>query len=57
MDAAGEILWGDQIMLLLARDILAERPGAPIIAEHLIETSNVAFDDFAGGQADVEKNR
>ena len=31
--------------------------GAPFIAEHLIETSNVAFDDFAGGQADVEKNR
>jgi sugar phosphate isomerase/epimerase len=31
--------------------------GAPFIAEHLIETSDVAFDDFAGAQADVEKNR
>ena len=31
--------------------------GAPFIAEHLIKTSDVAFDDFAGGQADVKKNR
>ena len=31
--------------------------GAPFIARHIIETTEVAFDDFAGGQADVEANR
>lgn len=31
--------------------------GAPFIARHLIETSDVAFDDFAGGQADMAANR
>ena len=31
--------------------------GAPFIAEHLIETTEVAFDDFAGGESDDERNR
>ncbi|MAE60761.1 MAG: AP endonuclease [Planctomycetaceae bacterium] len=31
--------------------------GAPFIVEHIIETSDVAFDDFAGGDADVQDNR
>ncbi len=31
--------------------------GAPFIARHIIETTEVAFDDFAGGQADVAANR
>jgi len=31
--------------------------GAPFIARHIIETTEVAFDDFAGGKADVEANR
>ncbi|MEO6848837.1 MAG: sugar phosphate isomerase/epimerase [Chthoniobacterales bacterium] len=31
--------------------------GAPFVARHLIETTNVAFDDFAGGKADVKTNR
>ena len=31
--------------------------GAPFIAEHIIEVTEVAFDDFAGGQTDVERNR
>ena len=29
----------------------------PFIARHIIETSEVAFDDFAGGQADLARNR
>jgi sugar phosphate isomerase/epimerase len=33
------------------------REGAPFITEHIIETTEVAFDDFAGGQTDVEGNR
>lgn len=31
--------------------------GAPFIAKHIIETTKVAFDDFAGGQTDRAKNR
>ena len=31
--------------------------GAPFIAQHIIDTTDVAFDDFAGGQADVAANR
>ena len=31
--------------------------GAPFIASHLIETTEVAFDDFAGGATDVSRNR
>ena len=31
--------------------------GAPFIADHIIEAAEVAFDDFAGGQTDVERNR
>ncbi len=33
------------------------REGAPFIAEHIIETTDVAFDDFAGGGTDRERNR
>lgn len=31
--------------------------GAPFISSHIIETTEVAFDDFAGGQTDVGRNR
>ena len=31
--------------------------GAPFIAKHLIETTDVAFDDFAGGESDADTNR
>lgn len=31
--------------------------GAPFIADHMIRKTDVAFDDFAGGQADRETNR
>ena len=33
------------------------REGAPFINRHLIESTEVAFDDFAGGETDVERNR
>lgn len=42
IDETGEILWGDQIMLLLARDVLARMPGVPIIAD--VKASQVLFD-------------
>lgn len=33
------------------------REGAPFIMEHIIEATDVAFDDFAGGASDRAKNR
>jgi phosphomannomutase len=50
IDGQGRILWGDQIMLLLARDILKELPGSTIIAD--VKASQVLFDEIerAGGK-------
>jgi phosphomannomutase len=50
VDGQGRILWGDQIVAILARDVLAERPGATIIAD--VKASQVLFDEIArlGGQ-------
>ncbi len=45
IDGQARVLWGDQIMLYLARDILAERPGATIIAD--VKASQVLFDEIA----------
>lgn len=33
------------------------REGAPFIEEHILETTDVAFDDFAGGETNTERNR
>jgi len=33
------------------------REGAPFISEHIIEATQQAFDDFAGGEADAARNR
>lgn len=46
VDAGGRILWADQLLLLLARDVLAERPGAAIVAD--VKCSKVLFDGIAG---------
>jgi phosphomannomutase len=45
IDGKGRILWGDQIMVLLARDVLADRPGAQIIAD--VKASQSLFDEIA----------
>lgn len=49
IDDEGEILWGDQIMIILSRDLLTRNPGAKIIAD--VKTSKVLFDEIqkAGG--------
>ncbi len=49
VDDEGEILWGDQLLVFFAREILAEKPGATIIAD--VKASNVLFDEVkkAGG--------
>ncbi len=45
VDERGRILWGDQLMVVLARDVLARHPGAPIIAD--VKASQVLFDEIA----------
>ncbi|MFL2770507.1 MAG: phosphoglucomutase/phosphomannomutase PgmG [Rhodospirillaceae bacterium] len=44
IDGSGNILWGDQIMMILAEDVLAERPGASIIAD--VKSSQALFDEI-----------
>jgi phosphomannomutase len=50
VDDEGHILFGDQLMVVLARDVLRQRPGAMIIAD--VKASQVLFDEIAkaGGQ-------
>jgi phosphomannomutase/phosphoglucomutase len=45
VDAAGDIIWGDRLMILLARAVLVEQPGATIIGE--VKCSQTLFDDIA----------
>jgi phosphomannomutase len=45
VDAEGHILWGDQLMIVLARDVLVRCPGATIIAD--VKASQVLFDEIA----------
>ncbi|MDP6346341.1 MAG: phosphomannomutase/phosphoglucomutase, partial [Alphaproteobacteria bacterium] len=49
IDGQGRILWGDQLLAILGRDVLAERPGSTIIAD--VKASQVLFDEIrrAGG--------
>jgi len=44
VDGKGRILWGDQLMVLLAGDIVRTRPGATIIAD--VKASQVLFDEI-----------
>jgi phosphomannomutase len=45
IDNLGRVLWGDQILALLARDVLARNPGAPILAD--VKASQVVFDEIS----------
>jgi phosphomannomutase len=45
VDNAGHILFGDQFLILMARDVLKEHPGATIIAD--VKASQVLFDEIA----------
>jgi phosphomannomutase len=45
VDEQGTIIPGDQILLILARDVLREHPGAMIIAD--VKASQVLFDEIA----------
>jgi len=50
VDDQGNILAGDQLLIVLARDVLRDRPGATIIAD--VKASQVLFDEVraAGGE-------
>jgi phosphomannomutase len=45
VDDTGEILFGDQTLVVLARDVLKSHPGATIIAD--VKASQVLFDEVA----------
>lgn len=45
IDGEGHILWGDQLMVLWSKDVLAADPGATIIAD--VKASQTLFDEIA----------
>jgi phosphomannomutase len=45
VDGKGRVIWGDQLMLILAEPVLKEQPGATIIAD--VKASQVLFDGIA----------
>ena len=51
VDSRGRIVWGDQLMILFAREILKEVPGATFVSE--VKASKTLYDDIAahGGKA------
>ncbi|MCA9546924.1 MAG: phosphomannomutase/phosphoglucomutase, partial [Myxococcales bacterium] len=48
----GRVLWGDQLLLLFARDILTRHPGAKFVAE--VKCSRVLYDGIAAAGGDAE---
>lgn len=44
VDHEGNIIWGDQLMILFSRDLLERHPGAVIIGE--VKCSQVLYDDI-----------
>ncbi len=51
VDEQGNILWGDQLMAIFARDILGRQPGATFVSE--VKCSQTMYDDIRahGGNA------
>jgi phosphomannomutase/phosphoglucomutase len=51
VDERGNILWGDELLVLFSRDVLKRNPGATIISE--VKCSQRLYDDIAknGGKA------
>jgi phosphomannomutase/phosphoglucomutase len=55
IDNKGRVLWGDQLLILLGRALLLEKPGASIIGE--VKCSQALYDEIAkaGGNAIMSK--
>jgi phosphomannomutase / phosphoglucomutase len=51
VDGQGRIIWGDQLLMLFAREILLKQPGATFVSE--VKCSQALFDDIParGGKA------
>ncbi len=51
IDEKGDIIWGDQLMIIYARDILSRKPGATFISE--VKCSQTLYNDIEkhGGRA------
>jgi phosphomannomutase/phosphoglucomutase len=45
VDDAGRLIWGDQLLILFARDILPAHPGAAVISE--VKATQVLYDEIA----------
>jgi phosphomannomutase/phosphoglucomutase len=50
VDAQGRIIWGDQLLIIYSREILAKQPGAPIIFEVKCSQALVEEIQKAGGR-------
>jgi phosphomannomutase / phosphoglucomutase len=45
VDSTGEIVWGDRLLALFARDVLRDRPGGAVLGD--VKCSQSLFDDIA----------
>jgi phosphomannomutase/phosphoglucomutase len=46
IDEKGNVLWGDQLMVIFSRDILRDHPGATFVSE--VKCSQTMYDDIRG---------
>ncbi len=55
IDAEGNVIWGDKLMILFSRAVLAKNPGATILGE--VKCSQTLYDDIAqhGGKPIIWK--
>lgn len=44
VDHRGHVMWGDQLLVMLAREVLKDHPGAPILCD--VKASRVFFDEI-----------
>jgi phosphomannomutase/phosphoglucomutase len=51
VDRAGRVVWGDELLILFARDVLSRTPGATVVSE--VKCSQRLYDDITerGGRA------
>ncbi|MGN6107570.1 MAG: phosphomannomutase/phosphoglucomutase [Kofleriaceae bacterium] len=52
VDGTGRILWGDQLMILYGKALLAEVPGAKFVGE--VKCSQAMYDELAAAGGEVE---
>ncbi len=45
IDGTGRVIWGDQLMMIYAQDVLKKHPGATVIAD--VKSSNALYDRIA----------